>query len=97
MRKKLEEHLPNILRPRTGKDHLVFCSFSIGLTLIKHIRMQESLENRVSSWMTDQTLPGPGVVLTVQKEERHLVISVSLGHYYLCLLGLRKETRNTGR
>ena len=60
--------------------------------------MQENLKNK--SLQLDnsaQTLERPVVVLAVQEEEKHLVTSVSLGPYYLLLLGLRKETNNIGK
>ena len=60
--------------------------------------MQENL--KIKSLQLDnsaQTLERPVVVLAVQEEEKHLVTSVSLGPYYLLLLGLRKETKNIGK
>ena len=60
--------------------------------------MQENLKNK--SLQLDnsaQTLERPVVVLAVQEEEKHLVTSVSLGPFYILLLGLRKETKNIGK
>ena len=76
---------------------MVCAHFPLAFNLIKHTRMQENLKNK--SLQLDnsaQTLERPVVVLAVQ-EEKHLVTSVSLGPYYLLLLGLRKETKNIGK
>lgn len=63
--------------------------------------MQDSLV-----WMVTcsaQILTEPGVVLAVPKEgtydmsQKQLIISASLEHYYLLLLGLRQEMRSTGK
>lgn len=77
---------------------MVCAHFPLAFNLIKHTRMQENLKNK--SLQLDnsaQTLERPVVVLAVQEEEKHLVTSVSLGPYYLLLLGLRKETKNIGK
>ena len=68
--------------------------------------MQGSLENSLHlDWTaicSAELLAGHRVVLAVQEEgtyddmrQKQLVVSALPGHYYLLLLGLRQETRNT--
>ena len=88
----------NILRPRTGNGHNGLCLLSSGFQPDKtHQDARESEKQESSAGQLSSNSGETSGSSSSSEEEKHLVTSVSLGPFYLLLLGLRKETKNIGK